>query len=143
MLGKSWCREEDHLALMMELLGDFPRSLLNAGKFSNEFFTRSGELKRIRQLNYWSLRDVLREKYKFPDRDAKEAAEFLEQLLVIDPRRRATAEFCLNHSWIGGDKVNMSADGKDQRGLLAFDDNMSEVQQPGHIRKYFDNKHCS
>jgi hypothetical protein len=81
--GKSWSREEDHLALIIELLGDFPRALLASGKNTSEYFTKRGELKHIHHLNYWSIRDVLREKYKFDPQDADEAADFLMPILEV------------------------------------------------------------
>jgi serine/threonine protein kinase len=37
-----YSRDEDHLALMIELLGDMPVSLLRAGARSSEFFTTKG-----------------------------------------------------------------------------------------------------
>ena len=36
--GTSWSREEDHLALIIELLGDFPDRLLEQGKYTDEYF---------------------------------------------------------------------------------------------------------
>lgn len=81
--GKSWNREEDHLALIIELLGDFPKPLLNAGKHTTDYFNKRGELKHIHQLNYWPLRDVLREKYKFSDQEAKEISSFLLPILEV------------------------------------------------------------
>jgi len=151
--GKSWSREEDHLALIIELLGEFPRSLLNAGKLTAEFFTKKGELKRIRHLNFWSLSDVLREKYHFSEAEAKDAAEFLESLLVIDPSQRATAEDCLSHPWLsarslspspipGADNLFTTAGGRS----IAFDDNLdskSEKFNSASQSKYFESKHCS
>jgi hypothetical protein len=82
--GKSWSREEDHLALIIELLGDFPRTLLTAGKNTSEYFTKRGELKHIHHLNYWAIRDVLREKYKLDPQDADEAADFLMPILEVN-----------------------------------------------------------
>lgn len=98
--GKSWNREEDHLALIMELLGPIPRSLLAEGKMTQEYFTKFGELRHIHNLNYWGLRDVLHEKYHFSMVDATEIADFLEPILEINPRKRATAQDCLRHVWL-------------------------------------------
>ena len=81
--GKSWSREEDHLALMMELLGRFPKALLPRGKFSDEYFNKKGELKHIHQLNYWGLAGVLAEKYKFSEADAAEISDFLLHILEV------------------------------------------------------------
>jgi len=98
--GKSWSREEDHLALMMELLGDFPRSLLSQGKYTSDYFNRAGELKHIHNLNFWGLQGVLVEKYNFLESEAAEVANFLLPLLDIDPKKRATAQECLRHPFL-------------------------------------------
>ena len=81
--GKTWNREEDHLALMIELLGNFPRSLLAEGKKTTEYFNRNGELKHIHNLNFWGLKDVLLEKYKFSPADAAEITDFLEPIMEV------------------------------------------------------------
>jgi serine/threonine protein kinase len=98
--GKSWDREEDHLAMMIELLGDFPRSMTTAGKYGSEYFNRKGELKHIHSLKYWGLRDVLRDKYRLTDQDALELGAFLSPLLMVDPAERATAQEALVHPWL-------------------------------------------
>jgi hypothetical protein len=100
--GKSWDREEDHLAMMIELIGSFPQKLLQAGKTSNEYFTRRGELRNIHQLKAWGLRDVLHDKYKLSLRDAEELAAFVNPMLTLDPDRRATAIEMLRHPWLAG-----------------------------------------
>lgn len=84
--GKSWGREEDHLALMIELLGNFPRHLVtspSAGKFATEYFNRKGVLRNINVLNYWGLREVLSDKYKFCVEEATAASEFLLSILQV------------------------------------------------------------
>ena len=100
--GKSWDREEDHLAMMIELIGSFPQKLIQGGKTSNEYFTRRGELRNIHQLKAWGLRDVLHDKYKLPLRDAEELAAFINPMLTLDPDRRATAIEMLRHPWLAG-----------------------------------------
>lgn len=81
--GKTWSREEDHLALIIELLGSFPRFLINDGKLSNEYFNRNGDLKHIHSLNNWELRDVLVEKYRFTASDAEEINDFLIPIMEV------------------------------------------------------------
>lgn len=98
--GRDYDRDEDHLALMMELLGPIPRQFALRGQYSRDYFSRSGELKHIRRLNFWSLRDVLREKYKFSPEDSEALASFLLPMLAFDPGRRATTEECLAHPWL-------------------------------------------
>lgn len=98
--GRHFSRDEDHLALMIELLGPFPKSLLDRGKYTREFFTPTGTLKNIKKLHFWGLADVLRDKYKFPRAVAEEIASFMEPMLVLDPTQRATAAECLRHPWL-------------------------------------------
>lgn len=107
--GKSWDREEDHLAMIMELLGPFPKDLLSTGKISDRYFTKRGELKHIQQLKMWGLQDVLREKYRFTEEESAEIADFLTPMLLIDPRRRVTAQDSLRHPWLNS--VHPSAAG--------------------------------
>ncbi|KGL72613.1 SRSF protein kinase 1, partial [Tinamus guttatus] len=38
--GEDYSRDEDHIALIIELLGKIPRKLILAGKYSKEFFTK-------------------------------------------------------------------------------------------------------
>jgi serine/threonine-protein kinase SRPK3 len=100
--GKDYDRDEDHLALMMELLGPLPMELINKGMFAGEFYTKKGELKHIKRLNFWSLRDVLREKYKVPPHQAEEMSSFLLPMLYYDPARRISAREALRHSFVNG-----------------------------------------
>jgi serine/threonine-protein kinase SRPK3 len=55
---------------MMELLGRMPSNLALVGKKYRKFFDRSGHLRKIRGLNYWPLKKVLIEKYRFKEREA-------------------------------------------------------------------------
>jgi serine/threonine-protein kinase SRPK3 len=55
---------------MMELLGRMPKNMALSGKHSRRFFDKTGHLRRIRGLNYWPLKKVLMEKYKFKEREA-------------------------------------------------------------------------
>lgn len=97
--GLDYDRDEDHLALMMELLGPMPRHLTKKGEFSKELFNRHGELRHIQQLDHFPLNEVLREKYKFRAEEADVVSEFLEPMLRLDPSKRATARECLEHKF--------------------------------------------
>ncbi|XP_052178452.1 uncharacterized protein LOC127792118 isoform X2 [Diospyros lotus] len=79
--GENYDRDEDHLALMMELLGMMPRKIALGGRYSREFFNRYGDLRHIRRLRFWPLNKVLMEKYEFSE---QEALGFLSHLC---PRR--------------------------------------------------------
>uniref|UniRef100_A0AAV1V618 non-specific serine/threonine protein kinase n=1 Tax=Peronospora matthiolae TaxID=2874970 RepID=A0AAV1V618_9STRA len=98
--GRSFNRDEDHLAQMMELLGRMPKSFTGSRQSSRDFFNRKGDLKRIRNLKYWSLQQVLIEKYHFSRVDAECLASFLSPMLRYEPSKRATASECLAHPWL-------------------------------------------
>ncbi len=69
--GSRFSRDDDHLAQMMELLGDMPRSLCLAGKISREYFTKDGRLRHIEKLKYWPLRGVLVDKYDLDEKEVR------------------------------------------------------------------------
>ncbi|XP_028789989.1 serine/threonine-protein kinase SRPK [Neltuma alba] len=98
--GDNFDRDEDHLALMMELLGMMPRKIALGGRYSRDFFNRYGDLRHIRRLRFWPLNKVLVEKYDFNERDANEMADFLVPILDFVPEKRPTAGQCLLHPWI-------------------------------------------
>lgn len=117
---------QDHLALMMELLGMMPRkvrkfilppyklvlhimrNLTNvevfqialSGRYSRDFFNRYGDLRHIRRLRFWPLNKVLMEKYEFSEQDANNMTDFLVPILDFVPEKRPTAAQCLLHPWI-------------------------------------------
>ena len=41
--GEEYTRDEDHLAHIIELVGNIPRSIAFSGKYSKEFFKKTGE----------------------------------------------------------------------------------------------------
>uniref|UniRef100_A0A8C6S4B8 non-specific serine/threonine protein kinase n=1 Tax=Neogobius melanostomus TaxID=47308 RepID=A0A8C6S4B8_9GOBI len=98
--GEDYSRDEDHIALIMELLGKVPRKVVAAGKYSREFFSKKGELRHITKLKPWSLFDVLVEKYGWLHEDAGQFTHFLLPMLEMVPEKRASAGECLNHPWI-------------------------------------------
>jgi len=98
--GDDYSRDEDHIALIIELLGHLPRKLWQNGQFSREFLNKRGELRHIHKLKMWPLRDVLMEKYDWSSEDADNFASFLIPMLDLNPERRATAAQCLEHPWL-------------------------------------------
>jgi serine/threonine-protein kinase SRPK3 len=89
--GTKYGKDDDHVAQIIELLGQFPKSLCLSGKWSQEIFNRKGELRNIHRLRHWALPDVLREKYHYETQDAKLLAEFLLPMLELVPAERANA----------------------------------------------------
>jgi len=99
--GDKYDKTDDHLALMMELLGRMPASFLRKGSKSDKYFNSKGDLRYIRTLGpEWNLADVLYEKYRFPKGEAKEFASFLLPMLTYFPEDRASARDALRHSWL-------------------------------------------
>ncbi|CAN4121447.1 unnamed protein product [Withania somnifera] len=84
--GDNSVRDEDHLALMMELLGMMPRKIALGGRYSRDFFNRHGDLRQIRRLRFWPLKKVLIQKFFGPN-------DFF-------PEKLPTAAQSLLHPWI-------------------------------------------
>lgn len=89
--GTKYSKDDDHTAQIIELLGLFPRSLSVTGKWSQEIFTRKGELRNIHRLRHWALSEVLKEKYHFAEAEAQRIANFLTPMLELTPENRANA----------------------------------------------------
>lgn len=98
--GEDYSRDEDHLAHIIELLGEIPRRIAMSGRNSKMYFNKQSELRHIAELKPWGLEDVLMEKYEWCRKDAEEFAAFLKPMLDFDPDRRATAAQCLQHPWL-------------------------------------------
>ena len=104
--GTKWDREEDHLAMMMELCGDFPRKITSVGKRAHQYFNKRGELHNISHLKYWPLKDVLHDKYRMSRSDADMIASFIMPCLSVDPAERATALQCLSHPFLNDEHTH-------------------------------------
>ncbi|CAD6641905.1 XXYS1_4_G0026900.mRNA.1.CDS.1 [Saccharomyces cerevisiae] len=98
--GHSYTKDDDHIAQIIELLGELPSYLLRNGKYTRTFFNSRGLLRNISKLKFWPLKDVLTEKYKFSKDEAKEISDFLSPMLQLDPRKRADAGGLVNHPWL-------------------------------------------
>ncbi|CAJ1085319.1 SRSF protein kinase 1a isoform X2 [Xyrichtys novacula] len=98
--GEDYSRDEDHIALIIELLGSVPRKLILNGKYSKDFFTKKGDLKHITKLKPWGLLEVLIDKYEWPREEAECFTDFLIPMLELIPEKRATAAECLRHPWL-------------------------------------------
>jgi hypothetical protein len=47
--GSRYSKDDDHIAQIIELMGEFPKSLAFSGKYSGDFFSRKGT-----SAAYWS-----------------------------------------------------------------------------------------
>ncbi|KZT33954.1 kinase-like protein [Sistotremastrum suecicum HHB10207 ss-3] len=100
--GSRYSKDDDHIAQIMELIGEFPRKIAFSGKYSTEFFNRKGELRHISKLRYWPLESVLKEKYMLPVDQGMLISSFLTPMLRLDPERRAKAGDLCHHKWLEG-----------------------------------------
>lgn len=115
--GANYTKDDDHMAQIIELMGDLPRKMIASGKYSRELFNSKGELRKIRKLRMWPIRDVLREKYVMPEEEALLLADFLEKMLQLDPSKRAPAGKMARHPWLRYklDAANIPAPESDER----------------------------
>jgi len=100
--GSRYGKDDDHIAQIMELVGEFPKAIAFSGKYSSEFFNRKGELRHINKLRFWPLESVLHDKYLFPKEEADAIAAFLSPMLRLFPDRRAKASDLIHHQWLEG-----------------------------------------
>ncbi|WZZ43752.1 hypothetical protein YC2023_040011 [Brassica napus] len=90
--GNGYGEDEDHLALMMELLGKMPR--------------KTWRPKEDQEIEYWPLERLLTDKYKFLEAEAREFADFFCPMLAFAPERRPAAQQCLQHPWLNLETQN-------------------------------------
>ncbi|KAI0628916.1 kinase-like domain-containing protein [Trametes polyzona] len=100
--GSRYSKDDDHIAQIIELMGEFPKSLAFAGKYSSDFFNRRGELRHIQKLRFWPLDAVLHDKYLLPKEEADMIASFLNPMLRLHPDKRAKASELIHHAWLDG-----------------------------------------
>ncbi|KAG0354583.1 kinase-like domain-containing protein [Gamsiella multidivaricata] len=98
--GTSYNKDDDHMAQIIELMGNFPKKMALSGKYSQELFNRKGELRHIHKLRMWPLQDVLHEKYLMPRAEADILADFLCKMLILDPALRTSAQEMAEHPWL-------------------------------------------
>jgi len=103
--GGVFGKDDDHMAQIIELLGDFEAEVKFGGRFSRELFDSTGALRYIRSLKPWPLKRVMVEKYLWSEEDADAVSAFLEPMLTINHRKRKHARDMKDHKWL---EVDMS-----------------------------------
>mmetsp|Transcript_5715 Transcript_5715/g.5892 ORF Transcript_5715/g.5892 Transcript_5715/m.5892 type:complete len:694 (-) Transcript_5715:65-2146(-) len=98
--GDTYSKNDDHLAQIIELLGKMPTKFAVSGRYSKKYFTKNGSLRRIKGLQYWPLKSVLMEKYRFKEEEADGFTNFLLPMLSYEPEHRATAQEILKNDWL-------------------------------------------
>lgn len=72
------------------------------GRNARTYYNKYNQLRHIKQLRYWVLSDVLKQKYKQSGDEARSLASFLTPMLHLDPVQRASAWQMLEHPWLRG-----------------------------------------
>jgi serine/threonine-protein kinase SRPK3 len=100
--GKTYRKNDDHLALITELIGQcYNRNFLESNPKVWKFYNKKNmKLKNITNLHHWPLYNVLLEKYRLRDSEAKPLADFLNCMLKWRPKDRMSARELLKHPWL-------------------------------------------
>ncbi|KAG2155433.1 kinase-like protein [Suillus clintonianus] len=98
--GEMFTKDDDHMAQIIELLGDFPLDAKMGGKYSREIFDHAGALRYIKTLKPWPLNRVMTEKYLFSTSEADDLCAFLEPMLAVDQRERKEVIDMVDHHWL-------------------------------------------
>ena len=102
--GKTYRKNDDHLALISELIGPCPeRNFLETHSKCWKFYDKKKKtprLKNIVKLQPWPLQKVLLEKYRLKDCEARSLTDFLGCMLKWKPKDRADARELLKHPWL-------------------------------------------
>lgn len=121
--GELFTKDDDHMAQIIELLGDFPMEVKMGGKYSRELFDHTGTdtntsmscrdglrltitssflgaLRYIRTLKPWPLKRVMMEKYSYTEAESVDLCSFLEPMLAVDMRQRKRARDVVDHPWL-------------------------------------------
>lgn len=99
---KSYTRDEDHLAQMVELLEEWPPIdyIRNSSRWEDYFDSSCSKFRRISKLKMWSLEKVLKEEYGMKEVEASELGKFLRCGLQYQPRDRIDAGSLYSHTWL-------------------------------------------
>ena len=69
--GKTYSKNDDHLASVSELIGPCKDAkFLTSCESASDFYDKKGKLKRIKSLKLWPVKDILVEKYRVKDTEA-------------------------------------------------------------------------
>lgn len=108
--GNNFDKDEDHMAQIIELLCEFPSSAyLKNCDLTSVFFNKESNLKyslkNINKLKYWSLHDVLVQKYKFDENDLNVnlICDLISKCLIYNLDDRYDCKSLINHPWLNND----------------------------------------
>ena len=132
--GKTYRKNDDHLALMTELIGPCRNTnwLQTNPKVWKFFNKKNYKLTNIAKLHEWPLYNVLLEKYRLKDAEARSLSDFLNCMLKWKPKDRMSARDLLNHPWFKeSDDYNVWM----SKGHLREFKIVNKAKFPGYIAK--------
>ena len=100
IVGENFSKDDDHLAKFIQILGKMPKNFSLSGTYSHKYFDKYGNLKRKKDINPKTLKDILIKKFFFKEDEAKALNDFLLPMLEYYPSKRATAKKMLGHPWL-------------------------------------------
>jgi len=92
--------DDAHLQRILENIGPFPSSFLEACHRRADFFDEEGSLLRVEDLSPSSIEECLRSQNIMSEKDIPAAANFIRRCFIIDPRQRPTALDLLDDEWL-------------------------------------------
>lgn len=104
--GSNFTKDEDHMAQIVELLGEFPlATYLSQCSKASALFATPNSLHNIRQLKFWGLEDVFSEKYKFDRNDSEMlmVSDLIRKCLKYNLNERYDCASLMNHPWFSSD----------------------------------------
>ncbi|KAF7369224.1 hypothetical protein MVEN_00250100 [Mycena venus] len=129
-----YTKDDDHIAQIIELLGELPEHVRKSGRWSGEFFDSTGKLIHIQNLRPWPLSAVLHDKYLFPQPEADAISDFLLPMLVLDPDKRMSAGELVVHEWLSDvpDIERTIERGSEADAMKPVDDSPGELPAAQH-----------
>lgn len=106
--SSSYTRDEDHLALVTEVIGPIPYAQMTQGlnrkqtRRFRDIFDKDGTLRRIQDIRFLDMTNLLHKKHRVPLEDAIRCSSFLSCLVGWLPDERLKAGQALHHSLLNG-----------------------------------------
>lgn len=74
---ESWSKNDDHLAQIQELIGNFHPHFIARSPKNHKYFERDGSMKRMPPLNHYPLEVILQIKHRIAKGEAHHFAKFI------------------------------------------------------------------
>ena len=97
--SKKYNRTTNHLLDIVELFGQFDKSMISKCKYKNKFFNKKNEIINCPEIEFSSLKQffIINE---LSEKDAKELSQFLLPFFKFKPKERISANDALKLSWL-------------------------------------------